>query len=318
MIKIILKKLSAALFLSTLVLFNLCAELNIIPMAEFGALQLKDDNYLFSPSGTLLFKYQKDEEDTSNMPDVIAASLSYGQDIISKSLEDFEEKQFHSMDVFGKIGFGRNSFLLKVTGRGAHPFESYKNYEGLLFYSRELIKNDSMTLAVGGGLAATDTGIVIGGIDIFVVPLPMVYFAYKNQFIKTEMEWTGLPMINLMLFPENMFRIRLNAALAGFDLPVDLQWDCALICYPVKKEPFNELVRVSAGVASNVKKLRINTENSLKYQYYCVYGELSITALTIRGGYSFGGKQILRTKGDRFSKDYDGGFYATISGMYKF
>ena len=127
---------------------------------------------------------------------------------------DFEEKQFHSLDVFGKIGFGRNTFLLKVTGRGAHPFESYKNYEGLLFYSRELIKNDSMTLAVGGGLAATDTGIVIGGIDIFVVPLPMVYFAYKNQFIKTEMEWTGLPMINLMLFPENMFRIRINAALA--------------------------------------------------------------------------------------------------------
>ena len=84
MIKIILKKLSAALFLSTVVLFNLCAELNIIPMAEFGALQLKDDNYLFSPSGTLMFKYQKDEEDTSNMPDVIAASLSYGQDIISK------------------------------------------------------------------------------------------------------------------------------------------------------------------------------------------------------------------------------------------
>ena len=318
MIRFSFKKLSVILFLSNLVLCNLCAELNVIPMVDFGALQLKDDNYLFSPAGTLMFKYKKDENDVSGGPDLIAGSVSYGQDIISEGIKGFEEKQFHSMGAFGKVGFGRNTFLMKVTGRGAHPFDSYKNFEGLLFYSREFIKNDSMTLAVGGGLAATDTGIVLGGIDIFVVPLPMVYFAYKNHIVQTEMEWTGLPMINLMLFPENMFRLRGKAALAGFDLPTDLQWDCALCWYPFKNEPFNELVSVSAGVASNVKKLRINAENSLKYQYYCTYGEVSITALTIRGGYAFGGKQILRTKDDKFSKDYDGGFYVTISGMYKF
>ena len=318
MIRFSFKKLSVILFLSNLVLCNLSAELNVIPMVDFGALQLKDDNYLFSPSGILMLKYKKDENDVSDGPDLVAGSLSYGQDVISKGIDGFEEKQFHSMGAFGKVGFGRNTFLMKVTGRGAHPFDSYKNFEGLLFYSREFIKNDSMTLAVGGGLAATDTGITLGDIDIFVVPLPMVYFAYKNQIIQTEMEWTGLPMINLMLFPENMFRLRGKAALAGFDLPTDLQWDCALCWYPFKNEPFNELVSVSAGVASNVKKLRINAENSLKYQYYCAYGEVSITALTIRGGYAFGGKQILRTKDNKFSKDYDGGFYATISGMYKF
>ena len=316
--KINLKKPGTVLLLSFIVLFNLSAEFNVIPMVDFGALQLKENNYLFSPSGTLMLKYQKGEEDSSKSPDLIAGSVSYGQNIISKGIEGYEEKQFHSMGAFGKLGFGKNTFLLKVTGSGAHPFDSYKNFEGLAFYSRDLIKNDTTTLVVGGGLAATDTGIVIGGIDIFVVPLPMVYFAYKNHIINTEMEWTGLPMINLMLFPENMFRIRTSAALAGFDLPTDLQWDCALCCYPVRSEPFNDLVSISAGLASNVKKLRINTENSLKYQYYCAYGEVSITALTIRGGYAFGGKQVLRTKDGKFSSDYDGGFYATISGMYKF
>ena len=266
----------------------------------------------------MMFKYQKPEEEVSGGPDLAAGSLSYGQDFFTKGIEGFDEKQFHSMGAFGKVGFGRNTFLLKVTGRGAHPFDSYKNFEGLLFYSRELIKTDSMTFVAGGGLAATDTGIVIGDIDIFVVPLPMVYFTYKNQIIQTEMEWTGLPMINLMLLPEKMFRVRGSAALAGFDLPTDLQWDCALCCYPVTIEPFNELISFSAGLASNVKKLRINTENSMKYQYYCAYGEASITALTVRAGYAFGGKQVLRTKDDKVTKDYNGGFYATVSGMYKF
>lgn len=306
MIKLNLKKLSTALVLGCMCLLNLCAEFNVIPMVDFEALQLKEDNYLFSPSGTLMFKYHKAEEDTSNKPDVIAGNISYGQDIISEGIEGHEENQFHKLGAFGKVGFGKNTFLLKVTGRGAHPFDSYKNFEGLLFYSRELIKTDSMTFVAGGGLAATDTGIVIGDIDIFMVPLPMIYFAYKNQIIDTEMEWTGLPVINLTLFPKNMFRVRTSAALAGFDLPTDFQWDCALCCYPFRNEPFNELVSVSAGMASNVKKLRINEENSLKYQYYCAYGELSITALTVRAGYAFGGK------------NYDRGFYATVSGMYKF
>ena len=318
MIKINLKKAGAIVFFVFTFLFNLYAEFNVIPMADFGALQLKDDNYLFSPSGTLMFKYKKDEDDTSKKPDLISGSLSYGQDIISKGLNDYDEKQFHSLGAFGKIGFGKNTFLLKVTDRGAHPFESYKSWEGLLFYSRDIIKKDSMTLAIGGGLAATDLGIVIGGIDIFVVPLPMIYFAFKNQIIKTEMEWIGLPMVSLMLFPEKMFRVRCSASLAGFDLPVDIQWDCALSFYPVKKEPFNELVSISAGVASNVKKLRINTKDSFKYQYYCAYGELSITALTIRGGYAFDGKQILRTSNGKSTIKYNGGIYATVSGMYKF
>ena len=313
-----LKKLSIILFVSSVLLFNLSAELNIIPMIDFGSLQLNADNYLFSPSATMLVKFQKDKEDTSSAPDIISANVSYGQDIILEGLAGFDENRFHSISAFGKIGFGKNAVLLKITDRGAHPFESYKNFEGLLFYSHEFIKNDSMTLAVGGGLAATDTGIVIGNVDIFVVPLPMFYFSYKSQILNAEMEWTGLPMMNLMLFPEKLFRIRTSASLAGFDLPTDLQWDCALSCYPFKNEPFNELISISAGVASNVEKLRINTENSLKYQYYCAYGEVSITALTIRAGYSFGGKQIFRANGNKLTDNYDGGFYATVSAMYKF
>ena len=315
---IYLKRLATAVVFCIAILFNLNAEFNVIPMVDFGAVQIKDDNYLFSPSGTLMVKYQKDENDNSKTLDLFSGSLSYGQDFFTKGIEGFDEKQFHSISVFGKVGFGRNAFLLKVTDRGAHPFESYKNFEGLLFYSRELIKTASTTFAIGGGLAATDTGIVLGGIDIFVVPLPMIYFAYKNQIIKTEMEWTGLPIINLILFPEKMFRIRGSASLAGFDLPVDLQWDVALCCYPVRKEPFNNLISISAGVASNVKKLRINTENSLKYQYYCAYGEISITALTVRAGYAFDGKKIFRGKDTKDMQNYKGGYYATISGMYKF
>lgn len=312
------RKIILSFILSVFFSLNLFAEFHVIPMLDFGMLRIGENNHLFSPSGKMLFKYQKPEDDVSGGPDSVTVSMSYSQDIFKNGIEGYEEKQFHGFSGFGKMGFGKNTFLLKITGRGAHPFESYKNFEGLLFYSRELIKNDSTTLVFGGGLAATDTGIIIGGIDIFVVPLPMVYFSYKNPYIQTEMEWTGLPMINLTLFPENKLRIRTNASLAGFDLPVDLQYDLALCWYPLSKQPLDELVSVSAGFASNVKKFRVDMENSLKYQYYCAYGEISMTALTLRAGYAFGGKKILRINDSKITDDYNGGFYATISTMYKF
>ncbi|MBO4320500.1 MAG: hypothetical protein J5857_08530 [Treponema sp.] len=287
-------------------------------MLDFGILELQDDSYLFSPAGKLQFKYEKDEGEVSNMPDVIAGYFSYSQDIFSAGIEGYEEKQFHGIGCFGKIVFSKNSFLLKIDDRGAHPFDSYKNFEGILMYGRELIKNDNMTLTLGGGLAATDTGLTINDIDIFIVPMPMLYFSYKNEFVKTEVEWIGLPSVNFTVLPEKMFQIRGNCSLAGLDLPGDIRFDCALCCCPLIKTSIGDLVYISAGISNNIKKFRIDIENSLKYQYYCAYGEISATALTVRAGYAFEGNKTLRVQDNKIKDKYDGGFFVSIGGMYKF
>ena len=313
-----LKKLAGTLILAVGFLFPLTAEFNLIPILDFGLLQLGEDSFIFSPAGNLQFKYTKDESDTSNSPDVIAGSLSYGQDIFSHEIAGCEKKNFHKLGLFGKVVYGKNTFLAKLDDRGANPFESYKNFEGLVFYARKLIDSDSMQLDIGGGLAATDTGIVLGGIDIFVVPLPMIRFSYKNYFLNTEMEWIGLPDAFITLFPENMFQIKASCALAGFDLPKDLMFDCALYCFPFRKGFLKEIASISAGLLHEVKKFRITTEDSLKYDYFTVYGQISITALSLRAGYAFSGSQTYRTKNDKITKDYKGGFYASLQAMYKF
>ena len=297
-----------ALFIFTFMgtfLCNLFAEFNIIPQLDFGMLQLEEDNFIYSPAGDFGFKYTKDEDSTSGGPDVIAGSLSYGQDIFSKEISGYEEKNFHKLGAFGKVVTGKNTFLLKVDGRGAKPYESYKNFEGLLFYARKIIDNDTTSLDIGGGLVATDTGIVIGGLDIFVVPIPMIHFSYKNQIIDAEMEWIGMPDALITLFPKNMFQIHSTCALVGFDLPTDIMGDLALYCYPFRDGILKDIASIALGTSHEVKKFRINTEKSLKYDYFTAYGQLSITALTVRGVYSFGGK------------NYDGGFFATVQAMYK-
>ena len=299
-------------------LFNLNAQVNIIPQLDFGMLQIENNSFLYSPSGCFQFKYKKDEDSDEKGPDVIAGSLSYGQDIFSKNVSWNHENNFHKLGVFGKLVSGKNTFLLKLDDRGANPFECYKTLEGLLFYARKIIDTKTVQLDVGGGLAATDTGIVLGGIDIFIVPLPMIHFSYKNQIIDAEIEWIGMPDAIITLFPQSMFKIRSSFALAGFDLPVDLQGDFALYCYPFREGFLKDLASISLGVSHEVKKFRINTENSFKYDYFTAYGQISITALTIRSGYAFGGRKTVRAKDIKEKSDYKGGFFATVQAMYKF
>lgn len=291
---------------------------NVIPQIDFGMLQLEKDNFLYSPSGTLMFKYQKNEDSDNNGPDIIAGSFSYGQDIFSKYNSEINEKQLHKLGLFGKIVSAKNTFLLKIDNRGAKPFENYKSFEGLLFYARKIIDTKSIQLDIGGGLAATDTGIVIGGIDIFIVPLPMIHFSFKNKIIDAEIEWIGMPDAIVTFFPSNRFRIRSSLALAGFDLPTDIMGDLALCCYPFRDGFLKDIASLSVGASHEVKKFRENLENSLKYDYFTTYGQLSITALTVRAGYAFCGRQTVRVKDLKTTSDYRGGFFATVQAMYKF
>lgn len=326
MLKLTFRKICLCAIFLILIISNLNAQkksqkefkLNIIPQLDFCMLQLEKNTFMFSPSGNFQFKYQKEESASIKGPDIIAGSLSYGQDFFSNDYSVMGEKHFHKLGVFGKVVSGKNVFLLKVDDRGARPFESYKNFEGLCFYARTIIDTESTQLDIGGGLAATDTGIVLAGLDIFFVPLPMIHFSYKNQIVDAEMEWIGLLDAIITLFPQSMFRVRSSFALAGFDLPKDIMGDLALCCYPFRDGFLKDLAFVSAGVTHEVKKLRIDTETSLKYDYFTAYGQLSITALTVRAGYAFGGRQTFRGKDCKITKDYDGGFFATIQAMYKF
>ncbi len=326
MLKLTLRKLCLCANFLILIISNLNAQeksqkefkLNIIPQLDFGMLQLEKNTFMFSPSGNFQFKYQKEESASIKGPDIFAGSFSYGQDFFSNDYSVMGEKHFHKLGLFGKVVSGKNVFLLKVDDRGSRPFESYKNFEGLCFYARKIIDTESTQLDIGGGLAATDTGIVLAGLDIFIVPLPMIHFSYKNQIVDAEMEWIGLPDAIITLFPQSMFRVRSSFALAGFDLPKDIMGDLALCCYPFRDGFLKDFAFVSAGVTHEVKKLRIDTESSIKYDYFTAYGQLSITALTVRAGYAFGGRQTFKGKDCKITKDYDGGFFATIQAMYKF
>ncbi len=116
MIKSTLRKLSIGIFLLSFISLNMTAqekskkesEFNFIPQIDFGILQIEKDTFLYSPSGNLQFKYQKNDGSEKKGPDVIAGSLSYGQDFFSKKHQVMKKTFFTSW------GFLVKSFLAKI------------------------------------------------------------------------------------------------------------------------------------------------------------------------------------------------------------
>ena len=291
---------------------------NVIPVLGFDMLQLEKESFVLTPSGTLQFMRRKDASSTSRQPDVIAAGASYSQSIFTKKIEGYDERQFHSMSVFAQVAAGKNNFMMQLALSGAKPFDSYKNFNGVLMYGRQLIKTDSITFTAGGGIIAADLGLKIGSFEPFVIPLPLLQFAYNSEYFNASFDWIGLPSVSLTLLPHKMFRFKGSCSLGGFDLPSDLKFDCAVCCYPLTKTKMGDFMSISAGITNSQKGFKIDNKNSLKYQYYSAYGELSLTLITLRAGYAFGGKQTLTAGDEKFKKDYDGGVFATIQAMYMF
>lgn len=107
MSKLIFRKAFMMFVFAGIFICNLNAEFNVIPQLDFGMLQLEKDSYIYSPAGSLGFKYTKNEDSEAGGSDVVAGSLSYGQDIFSKEISAYEEKNFHKLGAFGKVVTGK-------------------------------------------------------------------------------------------------------------------------------------------------------------------------------------------------------------------
>ena len=103
MSKLIFRKALMMFVFAGIFICNLNAEFNVIPQLDFGMLQLEEDSYIYSPAGSLGFKYTKNEASEAGGPDVVAGSLSYGQDIFSDDDLNSEENIFINLGLSEKL-----------------------------------------------------------------------------------------------------------------------------------------------------------------------------------------------------------------------
>lgn len=288
---------------------------HIIPVLGFNTLQTDEKDFMLQPSVTLQFMRAKNSEVESKQPDMIALAAGYSQNYFTSGLGEDNVKTLHGVNVMGTLSQGKNNYTVIAGSTGQIPFSDIRIVSGGAMYTRQMVKSDHIEFLFGGGIFVGDLGIKIKERDIFVFPFPVFSFTYKNEYFSGSISIMGTPGINIVLFPKSMFRIKGYLSTAGFKSVRDINFDCALVCYPLLNTPAKEFLSLSAGIMNKNSKFRLKDNTTYKYQSYTVYGEINASFISLRVGYNFNGQL---TYDDDVKKALYKGLTASVQAMYMF
>ncbi len=288
---------------------------HIVPVLSFQTLQVDEKDFVFTPSATLQFIRTKTPGVKSAQPDSIGIAASYGQSIFTKGIGPEKVKNIHSISLMGSVGFGKNAITLMASNGGQVLFNDISDVSGGFLYTRQLLKNSSLSLSFGGGIVVADLGLKIAGYKIYALPLPVFSFSYTSKYFYGSCSFMGTPGLSIVLFPKAMFRLKGECGISGFKSIRDLTFDCALVYYPLKNTSSGDFLSISAGIMNKKSSFGLKNKDKYSWQYYCVYGELNASVVTLKAGYNFDGKVY---KNNEIFSDLQKGLFASIQAMYMF
>jgi len=288
---------------------------HLIPVLGFQALQIEEKDFILSPSINLQFMRTKSKGVESAQPDLLVIGGGYSQNYYTCGIGPDRIKSLHSVNLLASLGWGKHSFTGMLASGGEIPFSSPKTLTGGLMYTCQLVNTENIKFSLGGGIIVADTGIKIKDFPIYCFPLPLFSFTYANKIVSATASVMGAPSLQLILFPKSMFRLKGSCGIAGFKSIRDLAFDCALVYYPLFNSVLKEALSISAGVKNTHSSTILRDKTKIGYQYYCAYGEINASFITLACGYNFDGKVLIddEVKGDMYK-----GIFASIKAMYMF
>ena len=281
---------------------------HVMTALGFQAVQLEENDFVFTPSVNLQYMCTKSKGVESKLPDMIAIGAGYSQNIFTTGLGPDNVKKMQSVNLMASLSKGKNIFTSMVSSYGE---ERISDISMILWqFTHQLIQTDSFSFLIGGGLFVVNLES-----EFFVLPLPAFSFSYTNDYFYGEISMMGL---NVVLLPKSMFRFNGSLGMGGFSSVRDIAFDCALAYYPLfnaENEGIRELLCVSAGIMNQSAGFKLQDKTSFGYQCYTVYGEVNATFISLRCGYNFDGKMLVDNE---IKKDMYKGMFATVQAMFMF
>lgn len=260
---------------------------HIISLAGIEYLQTDEDQALLSPSAGLQFM--------RIMPQtgLFTLAANYSLDYYKAGFGADSVKDFHGISLMGNYNAGKNTFMAMLASQGQQPFSDWKTLTGVFLYNRQLVKNDSFSFILGGGLVIGAFDLKIKDFEVFVLPLPVFSLTYNNYWFKGSLAFMGAPSLQVTLFPSSFLRFDGSLSLTGIDSARNIAFDCALKCYPFVNKSLGEALSFSAGLKRAEKTCRLKNKDEYKFNYLSAYGEINATFISLRCGYNFDGVKLV-------------------------
>ena len=288
---------------------------HVMPSIGFDALQTGEEDFILNPSVNLQYMRIKNEGVESKQPDFLMLGAGYSQNYFTAGIGPDKINTVHGCNLMVNLGKADHSFMAMLASGGEAPFSHIKTITAATMYTRRILDTENISFVFGAGVIVADLGLELFGYDIYVLPLPVFSFTYKNDIISGTIALMGPPRISFTLFPKSMFRFNGNLGMAGLSSIRKLLFDCALAWYPLNDSENPDMLSLSLGVMNTENNTVLKDKEKYGYQYYSVYGEVDAAFVKLRGGYNFDGKVIAR---DEYTKDMYKGFFGSLNAMFMF
>jgi hypothetical protein len=221
----------------------------------------------------------------------------FQQFFISEVREGYEDI-YHKIELMADRKIKRHLFLGLLSSEAAQPiYGGLHTFAGGLGYGYELIRNENVSLTLGGILVVTDTGLELSdGMVLPVAPLPVIRFDAQTSLFNISFEFLKNIKVGFTFLPES--KIRLTGYLFANPFMLrsidDLLFDTTLwYRFFSKDSNMGDFAGLGLGFKNHGFGFALSEKGKYYEAYYhSAYGILDLSFLKLSAGYAFNSREI--------------------------
>jgi hypothetical protein len=290
--------------------------LHFIPMASYNYIGLENQSAHIPGIGFGLMKGDYGKDFTEIHRSLFGVAL-YQPVFFSNAGTN---ETYHQIDVLldGRIerheifGIFRSASDKPVAG-GLQTFQTGVGY------GYEIIRNSSVSLILGAGIAVGDFGLSLPDGSLFpILPLPVIRFGLNSKWVDLTFDFLTGPNMAFTIAPEKRIRFTADMRMDYYRSIEDVICEY-LLWYRFfdNNSRLGDFMGVGIGFKNDSLDFDLSTgrNKQSELQHSAIIGVIDFTVLRLEGGYIFDSRSLI--DGEKLNSQGKG-FYIAIQGLYRF
>jgi len=209
-------------------------------------------------------------------------------------------KRLHQIDALFDGRINRHQLLIIFKSAADKPVAGgLSTFQAGVGWGYEIIRNQQVSLIIGGVLGVSDFGITLPSGDPFpILILPFIRFSIDTQWFVSSFDFLTGPNFSFTFAPKEKFRFTADMRMDKFRNINDFIYEYTL-WYRLFSEDhkLGDFVRIGAGIKHDTTEFFLShNTTTFELQQTSVFASIDLSILKIQGGWIFNSDYLINGK----------------------
>jgi len=273
---------------------------SVSPFLNYSILQFEEQQIQSPGLGVILTKGNLTPPISVDRNSIFIAAV-YKQYFVNEVKDGYKDF-YHDITMLADIKIKQHLVFGVFSSQAAVPvYEGLHTFTAGIGYGYELLRNENVSLTLGGGLVVADFGIELSdGTAWPILPLPIVRFNVNTSLFNASVDFQKNIVTSYTFLPGSKIRLSGSLIMEPFDIRSirDIYYDNTLwYRFFTKDSKMGDFAGIGLGFRNTGFRFALSERTeSYKVNYYYAYGILDFSFLGLSGGYLLEGREIYNGK----------------------